>query len=1026
MRIYSFSDVKLNQINENFLLDFASALGQLKHLTQLINYFKIWQKTKWFFILGHQSAGKTELIRASEDKIFYEWHDPKKQFSFYFCEKKVFVEISEKYLLGTQADLLLKRVIKIIKPYRAELSGVLICLNLYQLLTFSKTQRQGILNDIKRMIIAIQKIKKTSFWLIFTYLDIVNGFKEFFDDLLDIERQHSFGLEIKSVENASELIELFNHEFRLLLDHINQRLIRCLHHIRDQDLRMLANDFPSQFEQMAGLIRNILRHLFKQDDCIKLIKGIYFVSSKQITTSIDRIVRPISKQVVLSTPFISNKKRFSRSYFSHEIFQERIMQQSPVRLFSASEFWKMLQLTIGSATLIITLWLAYSFKIQVNQLSQIESLIQSYKHQMKKINAQNNYDLVALLSVIENMSAIKNSIQNFDSVWMLLPFMENLNQLKIRTSQAYQKILVQQFIPRIALEFENILNNPKAYTDEVLYSALKGYMMLIHEKRFDPVYISLWFRMHWEKDKQNHFTKTQIKHYSDQLYDLLKQNVVPIQLNYQLVFKVRQHLKNLTLAKLIFLKIKNLSDYSGYHLTKFNDHHVPAVFTKKGYEAIYLPQVQRVLRSFDRGDWVLGHLPDVQPGQLSIIHEQIDQLYFTEYKKWWQRTIQKLDVLHTKNLKDSENTAFKYAKIDNTLFNAINTLIVNTKPFNETNHSIYKKFNANLSESFKPFHQIKTDLLMKVVKNFYDLGHDLHSINTAVLSDQQAFLITKAHFLEKTPVDPLSNLFKLTEQFPKPIADLLEHYFEKIWQQLIQKTEAHIYSKWQSKVMPFYEKNIYKKYPVDIQAEQDITLDNFNRFFAYQGILNKFFETNIAPFIETNSTRWQRIVKNNHTVSLTDSMIEQFERAYIIRKMFFNQKGPDFSFSLQPVKFSADLSSIVIDISGQQIYDYQGSHKQTNFKWPASNQNDYVTMLLENYKGHVDTVKFMGPWALLKLSQAYHLKPVKSTNQYHLHLDTQHGKGDYLLVANSKINPFIDGIIGKFLLKDHLFLIQEK
>ena len=236
---------------------------------------------------------------------------------------------------------------------------------------------------------------------------------------------------------------------------------------------------------------------------------------------------------------------------------------------------------------------------------------------------------------------------------MVLPFWSQLKQLKLTVGHAYQEVLTRQFIPRMSLQFENILNNMQKYSDAEVYSALKGYIMLMDNKRFDPVYVSLWFRMHWEHYKTDILSKRQIQRYSERLYDLLKQSFQPAQLNYQLVFKVRQRLKDLSLPRVVFLKVKNLSDYSGYHLEKLDDLQIPAVFTKKGYQAIYLPQVEKVLDSFDRGDWVLGHLPDVQPGQMSVMRDQIDTLYFAEYRKWWQGELKQFTIPDVDNLREA-------------------------------------------------------------------------------------------------------------------------------------------------------------------------------------------------------------------------------------------------------------------------------------------------------------------------------------------------------------------------------------
>ena len=1019
MRLYTIRDQTLNQMNTKFLFDLKLALTTLSQIETLRPHFKRWRPMQWFFVLGHHGSGKTELIQSAEQVLHYVYHDPNQQFSFYFETKKIFVEISEKYLVGAQAALVLKQVVNIIQSHHARLSGLLITLNLYQLLTVSKTKRQAILNDIKNMMRLVQASKTMPIWFIITYLDVLNGFKEFFDDLLDIERQHSLGLAIQSVSHMQELIEVFNYEFQHLIDHIHQRLIRCLHHIRDQERRILASDFPIQFEQISGLIRSSLRHLFKQEKMISFLKGIYFVSNKQITPSIDRMVQPLSKQMILKTPFLLVKRDFSRSYFSHEFFKECIVASVAIKGFNQKKIVWITQGFISSAVLLVSLCLGYQFTQQVMQLSEMEHVIRSYPYQVKQFEQQKNFS--NLFTVTESMQTMQQHARYFKKIWLWWPWLSHLSQLQQQTKAMYQKILAQQLIPSLGLVFEKILKHPDHYPPAEVYAALKGYRMLMETKHFDPIYLALWFRTYWQYSERDHMTEKSIRHQSERLYDLLQDVSQPISVvNARLVFKISNYLKQFSLPKIVFFKVKNFSDYSGYDRTTFDSSTIPAMFTKQGYETIYLPQVETVLKSFNRGDWVLGYLPDIEPQQHDYIHHQIDALYFKEYQTWWHDALRRaVSSFKVSNLKDAELLAVAYGQKQNPLSQIIRALIFNTQAFENTG-SPYQIFKKNISEHFKTSHMIKVTDLADLIQSFQLLGEALHPVNKTDLSDFAAFQLTKAFFNTKHTSEVFSHLLTVTRFLPKVIANSIQTYIDFILKNLIAKTEDFINVRWQRDIWPIYQNNIFNKYPIKPHATAEITLKQFDNFFNQNGSLDRFFQSYCLPFIHTDQIRWYKKEHYHYSVSLQPDWIEQFERAYIIRKMFFNANDHRLrvQFFLKPLRFSSGISSIVMDISGQQSYDYQGSRKQTHFVWPKPNSTrQYISILLENHMGDIETIRFSGVWALLRLIDRYHLVNDGSTDRYRLHLTARFGTGDYLIVAHSKINPFINRILDRFYLK---------
>src|SRR5690606_33744171 len=60
--------------------------------------------------------------------------------------------------------------------------------------------------------------------------------------------------------------------------------------------------------------------------------------------------------------------------------------------------------------------------------------------------------------------------------------------------------------------------------------------------------------------------------------------------------------------------------------------------------------------------------------------------------------------------------------------------------------------------------------------------------------------------------------------------------------------QQHANDVWHAEVVPFFDKAIKGRYPVDPSATAEIRLDDFARFFGPEGVLDNYFKRYIKPF----------------------------------------------------------------------------------------------------------------------------------------------------------------------------------
>src|SRR5260370_17789267 len=92
---------------------------------------------------------------------------------------------------------------------------------------------------------------------------------------------------------------------------------------------------------------------------------------------------------------------------------------------------------------------------------------------------------------------------------------------------------------------------------------------------------------------------------------------------------------------------------------------------------------------------------------------------------------------------------------------------------------------------------------------------------------------------------------------------------------------------WQAKVLPFCQRALDNRYPIVRGSQTDVTLDDFAKLFAPNGLIDAFFKTNLKPFVDTSHLpwRWQKV--DNIELGISQAGLTKFQRPAAIRHGFF-------------------------------------------------------------------------------------------------------------------------------------------
>jgi type VI secretion system protein ImpL len=213
---------------------------------------------------------------------------------------------------------------------------------------------------------------------------------------------------------------------------------------------------------------------------------------------------------------------------------------------------------------------------------------------------------------------------------------------------------------------------------------------------------------------------------------------------------------------------------------------------------------------------------------------------------------------------------------------------------------------------------------------------------------------------------------------------------------------------WKSEVMPLYTKGIQGRYPFTRSSGNDVTLDDFGRFFAPSGIVDTFLNTNLKAFVDTSGKTWRMITRNDQTISISANVLVQIQAAKKLQQMFFANGGTvaTIRFNLKPVSLTPNATAFWLNIEGQQSqYKTTDMIKLSPFSWPGTDGSRLVSFGFETADGKKPNRRVEGAWAWFRALEMANIQRIDS-ERYLLTFDIEGLQAVYELSANSVDNPF--------------------
>ncbi|MCF6305844.1 MAG: type VI secretion system membrane subunit TssM, partial [Rhodobacteraceae bacterium] len=397
---------------------------------------------------------------------------------------------------------------------RQPINGAIVAISLSDLSTQNAAQRKEHAASIKQRLAELRDQLGVRFpvYVLFTKADLIAGFAEFFENLGREDREQVWGFTFKlknpKAKKKADPLKHFDEQFGHLLNQINNLSLERLQQETDPQRRGLISGFAQQMASLQGVAREFMNAVFQENkfEQLQLLRGVYFTSGTQEGTPIDRLMMGMARTFGIGRQAIGTGSGQGRSYFLKRLMDTVIFRESGLvsahdKVATRYKWFVRTSVTLAvlAAAGIGSLWTLSYFgnEAMIANATEKAELYDEIASTVPSspISDTNLVPIVGPLNILRTLPG--NPAQgDIEPERRLTYGLYQGDAIGSEAYQTYRQSLNQMMLPRLLLKLERQmqanLNNP-----ELLFEALKVYMMLGLQGPLDENLVVEWMRADW-------------------------------------------------------------------------------------------------------------------------------------------------------------------------------------------------------------------------------------------------------------------------------------------------------------------------------------------------------------------------------------------------------------------------------------------------------------------------------------------------------------------------------------------------
>ncbi len=912
-----------------------------------------------YLVLGPQSAGKTSLVLASGQEFPLpeqlnrtgKENPPTASCECFFANDALFIDTSGKYVSqGNDSRQEWQALLQAIHKYRPAtgINGALLAFSAREILGLPTTQQLAFAATLRARLDELRTTLGACFpvYLIVTKVDELTGFDAWFRHLTAQEREQIWGVTFPWGDISRHPTPESDIEDELLL--LENRLSSAVT-LRHQEEYAVADRkkmyaVPQDFRLLAQRLSALLRPIFfasryDETQFNSTLRGVYFTSCCQpesvtLRNSATLVQQwrhaadqaPVESGGCLPEATPEDERPgaemvWGKRYFLQRLFADIIIKDAGLVRYNlrAQTTWRFRNLACHLAGIALSLFLIKglftSYAHNRDYLQAVGHHANELQHEVHTLIKTHDLPLLpALLKTTRELAAFPGlSLDAPGQDWRYGLYTGDAVSQQADT--LYHYFLQRLLFPLIERDATQALKKALQEGNQTdLFDALKRYLMLTGEERFDLAYLVDSITRLWsESGKITAFEEKAV--FTDHLNALFSQpewRRFGEPRDERLVREARKRLAQTTLTTRLWSRVRDqletdapqdltlnqLAGESSAHIFTLEDtallaSGIPGLYTVEGYHQLVKKKLPLLLTSaFQEDRWVMGNDKGGMINPMMLRNDVLAR-YLDEYAGYWERLLNGVALLPV----DTAQTAGMAPNIFmlRTLV-AANSPLVNlvreavkqttltakgpdiTETLNLTNRSALlsnaKRLNDRVAFQERRLLQERVDNRFAALREFYS-GSALPDAKTGMISavpgssfnrvigllnDQYTLFVMYDNALQTGDPPALSDAARRlaveSETWPAPlkniIAPLLNHSFQKVEGEVATQQQNAI----DAGPGEACRRAIEGRYPLS-DSNQEISLNQFERFFGAGGELDSWFQTHLAENVDTASTPWR-------------------------------------------------------------------------------------------------------------------------------------------------------------------------
>ncbi|SNY97457.1 type VI secretion system membrane subunit TssM [Halomonas sp. hl-4] len=917
-------------------------------------------------------------------------------------------------------------------------------------------------------------------YVTFSKMDLLHGFDDFFRHYSRAARKAPLGFTFTpdSMDTPGKWEAEFEADYDEMLARLNKQLPAMLSECRDREERESVFRFVRQLAGLRDVLLGFLTESLSSDrfSTAAMVRGTYFTSVYQQGVPEDPFVDAAARRYGMDES-IQPAHRATRSalYFTEELFENVIYPEAGLAGDNArvTQQRRRTRTISLAACLIIGVglvggWTHFYQKNSVS-LAAVEARAETFlatDPEAFRSDDPRGYEL------LEPLDRLRSALETFDEYRSHTPYLADMglyqgHVIGAQVERAYVAMLEHQFLPALMIGIMDDMNRAEAGSNEKL-ALLRVLRMMSDDSGRQTDRVMRFMARRWQGDfpQQGVVQERLLDHldYAMAHTDLeghiadgsqrAEQAMEPLRGSLN---AAQEELSRQPIDERVYAALKAAGSREGEPLdlrqrvgtlfdTVFmarndNPEHVtlPYLLTRDGFDDYFLQELERATELALIDAWTLGQRDDINfsKADKQQLQTALREHYVSDYHVSWRDALGNTQLVPLPDIHQAIVVADALVGAKRPLDRLLSAVERNTSLYPELpegdeqarealKHSSRYELAAEIEQPFTPLNQLgearddNPSSLEEIKAAITELRDYLLDIEESSDAGRAAFVNVRDR-LSLRGDDPINNLEKIAENTPQPVGSMLEDLADQSWQLMMASATRHLERQWLDDVVAPYQERLAGRYPLAPNASQEISLNDFEDFFAPDGTLDAFYQDNLEPFLEGAP---EHLVDAEGNSILRDSVHSAVEQAEQIRRAYFSRDGAlDVEFALEPISLSPDKRRSVISVDGQLIEYAHSASQRVSMVWPNSlrgGNESRVTMVPSEVNRSPRSVTQDGAWAWFRLLDEADITNV-GERELELRFNVDGGTARYRLLANGAPNPFTRSLAAGFELPSALY-----